>query len=223
MKYGKLIVIEGIDGSGKSVQAKLLIDRFKKEKRRVKFIKFPQYENNYWGGMVAKYLRGEFGEIISNDVYMPSMFYALDRWESAQKISGWLKNGYIVICDRYADSNKIHQLAKLKVKSEKLKVEKWLDLLEYDVLRIPRPDVVVYLDMPVKFAFELSGNRNRKYISGGKKDIHEADIKHLRNARKIGLGLCEKYKNWIKINSVKDGKLLSVEDVRKKIRGSLKI
>ena len=178
------------------MQARFLVQKLREEKIKTRFIKFPQYEKNYWGGMAAKYLRGEFGKSVSSDAYLPSMFYALDRWESAKKISSWLKNGYIVVCDRYADSNKIHQLAKLNEKQEKLKIEKWLDLLEYDILKIPRPDIVVYLDMPIKFAFKFSGGRNRKYI-GRKKDIHEADIEHLRNARKVGLDLCKKYKHFI--------------------------
>ena len=219
---GKFIVIEGIDGSGKSIQARLLFNRFKKEKRKVKFIKFPQYEKNYWGGMVAKYLRGEFGKNVSGDAYLPSMFYALDRWENADKISRWLKNDCVVVADRYADSNKIHQLAKLKVESKKLKVEHWLDLLEYDILKIPRPNAVIYLDMPVKFAFKFSGGRNRKYI-GKKKDIHEADIKHLRNARKVGLDLCKKYEHFLKINSVENGRLLTPEGIHYKIWSYLKI
>ena len=219
---GKFIVIEGIDGSGKSIQARFLLNRFKKEKCKVKFIKFPQYEKNYWGGIVAKYLRGEFGKIISGDACLPSMFYALDRWESAGKISRWLKNGYTIVCDRYADSNKIHQLANIKKKKEKIFMEHWLDLLEYDILKIPRPDTVVYLDMPVKFAFKFSGGRNRKYI-GRKKDIHEADIKHLRNARKVGLDLCKRYEHFLKINSVENSKLLTPEEIHKKIWSFLKI
>lgn len=219
---GKFIVIEGIDGSGKSVQAKLLFNRFKKEKRKVRFIKFPQYEKNYWGGIVAKYLRGEFSKTVSNNAYLPSMFYALDRWESVKKISSWLKNGYNVICDRYADSNKVHQLTKIKNKKEKIFMEKWLDSLEYDILKIPRPDIVIYLDMPIKFAFKLSGNRSRKYI-GRKKDILEADIEHLRNARKIGLDLCKKYEHFMKIDSVESGKLLSLEEIHKTIWSFLKI
>lgn len=222
IKKDKFIVIEGIDGSGKSIQARFLFNRFKKEKREVKFIKFPQYEKNYWGGMVAKYLRGEFSKSVSRDAYMPSMFYALDRWESADKIRRWLESGCVVVADRYADSSKIHQLAKLKVKSDKLKVEKWLDLLEYDILKIPRPDIVIYLDMPVKFAFEFSGGRKREYI-GRKKDIHEADIKHLRDARKVGLDLCKKYKHFIKIKSVENDELLTPEEIHKKIWSFLKI
>ena len=95
-------------------------------------------------------------------------------------------------------------------------------MFEYGILKIPRPNTVVYLDMPIKFAFKFSGNRNRKYI-GRKKDIHEADIEHLRNARNIGLGLCKKYGHFIKIDSVRSGKLLSPEEIYKKIWSYLKI
>jgi dTMP kinase len=216
VKKGLFIVFEGIDGSGKSLQAEFLFERLKKEKYNVSFIKFPQYENNYWGGQVARYLRGEFGGESMKDPYFPSMLYALDRWESAKKIYNWLKRGCVVVCDRYADSNKIHQIAKLKAKSEKSKVEKWLDVLEYEILKIPKPDTVIYIDMPEKTAFELSGGRDRKYI-GKKKDIHEADIKHLRNARKVGLNLCKRCEYFLKINSVENNRLLTPEEIHKKI------
>lgn len=213
-KNGKLIVIEGIDGSGKSTQASLFFKKFKKEGYKVKFIKFPRYDN-FFGKMVRRYLDGEFGKAGEVSPYLASTLYAFDRWESREKIMGWLKQGYAVVCDRYADSNKIHQAGKLRNKKDKTQLLKWLNVLEYQVLKIPRPDIVFYLDVKVEIALQLIESQ------GKKKDIHESDAEYLRASQTEARWLAKKL-GWVKINCIKNGKILPPQEIRKKIWSSLK-
>lgn len=220
---GWFIVIEGIDGSGKTLQASVLVRRLRKEGLKVKAMKFPQYGKSYWSdALITPYLKGKFGPDVEEDAYLSSLGYALERYEYKEKLAKWMEEGYIVVCDRYADSNKIHQMSKLGTRKEKDDLEKWLDTLEYKMLGIPRPDVVIYLNMALKTAFKLSKGRNRKYMDGKDTDIHESDIEHLRRARNEGLRLCEKYKSWIKVDSMQSGKLLPPKEIGEKIFSSLK-
>lgn len=214
MQKGKLIVIEGIDGSGKSLQSALLSERLKKEAFKVKFIKFPQYEDNFFGKMARRYLNGEFGGVGAVNPYLASMLYAFDRWESKEKILKWLKQEYIVVCDRYADSNKIHQAGKLGNKEEKDKLLRWLDSLEYEVLGIPRPDVVFYLDVELSAALELMKLQEKK------KDIHESDADYLKASQLEARRLAKKY-GWVRIDCVKNGKILPPQEIHEKIWSSL--
>lgn len=222
MKKGRLIVIEGIDGSGKTLQAKLLVKRLRREGFKVRAMKFPQYGKSYWSDqLIVPYLNGKFGSDVEEDAYLSSLGYALEREEYKGKIRKWIEEGYMVVCDRYADSNKIHQMSKLKTRRGKDKFEKWIATLEYKMFGIPYPDTVIYLEMGLKTAFMLSKGRDRKYMDGQDTDIHESDIKHLRNARNEGLRLCKKYANWIKIDSMRNGNLLPKEEISDKIFGSL--
>lgn len=215
-KKGRFIVIDGTDGSGKKTQTNLLIKKLRKAGYKARTIDFPQYENTFFGKTVGKYLRGEFGSASHVSPYLASILYAGDRFEMKKKIENWLKGGFIVIADRYASSNQIHQGGKIKNYHKRKEFLSWLEELEFKVFKIPRPDMIVYLDVPVQLSSRLLKNKSaqgRKKYLDGKKDIHESDLQHLKAARASAMKIIEKNNSWIKINCVLSGKILSVEKI----------
>jgi len=216
MKYGKFIVIDGVDGSGKATQAQLLVERLAGSGYKVKKIDFPQYETNFFGQLVGRYLAGEFGSSSEVSPYLASVLYAADRFESSNQIKQWLDQGNIVIADRYASANQIHQGGKIEnLKKRKFFLD-WLEKMEFGIFKIPRPQAIIYLDIPLKFSVELLKNKtakSRKKYLKNKKDIHESDPLHLINAKKSAVNLIKKNNNWIRIDCVRDGELLSREKI----------
>lgn len=215
-RQGKFIVIDGTDGSGKATQTKLLVERLKKNGHRVKTVDFPQYENNFFGKIVGRYLSGEFGTSSEVSPYLASVLYAADRFETKEKIEKWLEDGNIIIADRYASSNQIHQGGKIKDPKKRKEFLSWLEEMEYKIFKIPRPDASIYLDVPLKLSLKLlknkSAQKRKKYLQG-KKDIHESDPRHLQDAKNSAIKLVEKNNNWIKINCVKNGELLKISEI----------
>lgn len=221
MKKGKLIVLDGSDGSGKATQTRLLIARLKEEGYRVATLDFPQYENNFFGALIGKCLAGECGDFIGIDPHIASVLYAADRFESKQKIESWLKKGYVVVLDRYASANQIHQGGKITdPKKQKFFLE-WLDQLEHHVFGIPRPDLIVYLDVPIDIAQKLlqreTRQRSKVYLKKKQKDLAETNIKHLAESRVNALKLVKQLNSWTKIECTKKGELLSREVIAEKI------
>ncbi|MCK6462392.1 MAG: thymidylate kinase [Candidatus Pacebacteria bacterium] len=220
MKRGKFFVIDGTDGSGKATQTKLLAENMRKAGFKIKTVDFPQYENNFFGQLVGRYLSGEFGGSSEVSPYLASVLYAGDRFETKEKIEKWLSEGFIVIADRYASSNQIHQGGKISDPNKRREFLAWLEELEYGIFKIPRPAAIIYLDMPLEISQKLlkekTAQKKKVYLKG-KKDIHENDIKHLSNAKKNAVGLIKKSNNWIKINCSKNGKPLAVEEINKNI------
>lgn len=216
MKKGKFFVIDGTDGSGKATQTKLLADRLKKSGYKVKTIDFPQYENNFFGKMVGRYLSGEFGGSSEVSPYLASILYAGDRFEEKEQIEKWLAEGFIVIADRYASSNQIHQGGKISEPKKRKEFLAWLEELEYGIFKIPRPQAIIYLDMPLEISQKLlkknSAQKKKTYLKG-KRDIHENDLKHLSDAKNSAVELVKKNNNWIRIDCAKDGKPLAVEEI----------
>lgn len=225
-KRGKLIVIEGSDGSGKATQSKLLFERLTKDGEKIKKIDFPQYEENFFGSFIGECLRGDHGNFLSYDPKIASILYAADRSEASNKyIRGWLEKGFTVLSDRYASANQIHQGGKIKDPEKRAEFMKWLDMLEFGVFKIPRPDILIYLNVPVEVSFSLLQNKNmeakKKYLKG-KKDQHEDNLDFMVNSKKSAEDLLEKNKNWIKIECVKDGNLLSREEIHEEIYSVIK-
>ncbi|MES2437326.1 MAG: deoxynucleoside kinase [Patescibacteria group bacterium] len=200
---GKFIVIDGIDGSGKATQVGLLKKRLLKEKVKVKTIDFPRYYNNFFGKLIGEYLSGKYGDFIEVDPRIASVLYAADRLESSKDIKKWLDEGYVVIADRYVSANQIHQAGKVENLKERQEFLKWLDTMEYKVFGIPKPDKVIYLDVPYEVSKEWLQKkvslRKKKYLDGGNKDVAEDNLIHLKNSRASALLLAESNKNWTRI------------------------
>lgn len=222
-KKGKLIVVDGGDGSGKTTQAEMLVSHLKSKKIPVKYMDFPQYYHSFHGKTVAKFLRGEFGKIDEVSPYLSSLAYALDRASVKREMDEFLEKGGIIIANRYATSNMVHQSAKFKNPSERKEYLKWIYELEYKVHKIPREDIVIYLHVPWKIGLSLSENKIKRRYLKGKEDIAEKDLKHRQETEKMYLLLAEKYKHWKKIDCVENKKLLSKEEIQEKIISLLPI
>jgi len=206
MNPGKLIVFEGIDGSGKTTQAKLLLAYFKKQNLPFKYFNFPQYET-FYGQMIARFLRGEFGRINKISPYLASLLYTLDRTLVSQKIKNFLKKGGYVIANRYTTSNLAHQTAKISDEKEKEKFLKWLTELEYKIHNLPKEDLVLYLFVPWQTTVNLKNGS----------DMAEKDIGHRIASEKMYLCLVKKFSHWVKIDCYQNGRLLSPQTIHQKI------
>ena len=224
-KRGKLIVIDGTDSSGKATQTELLVKALKNEGRKVKIIDFPDYYSNFFGKFIGHCLSEQYYNFVKVHPKIASVLYAADRYESKDKIKKWLKDGNIVIANRYASANQIHQGGKIANTKKRENFLKWLSEMEYDVFKIPRPDAVIYLDVPISIVLKLIKERNknqsRKYL-GKKKDVHEKDVNFLENSRKSALWLANTQKGWIKIECAKGGKLDTRENIHKEIYEKIK-
>lgn len=212
MKKGKFIVIDGTDGSGKATQLDILVKKLKKEGRDVKIADFPRYGKRS-ATLVEDYLNGKFGGTNSVTPYQASIFFAVDRYAASFEIKKWLKEGKIVVSNRYVSANMGHQTAKIKNKAEREKYLKWLEALEYGIFQIPKPDKNILLYMPPSIGQKLVDKKvSRKYIGGKKRDIHEADLNHLQKAAKVYLELAKRYK-WITVDCAPDNQLRTIEDI----------
>lgn len=219
---GKLIVIEGIDGSGKKTQTDMLIKRLKTLHKKVSFFDFPQYYTSFFGNMTARYLKGEFGNNEQVNPYLASVLFAADRWQAKDQINEALDKGEVIILNRYSMSNCAHQSAKIPMEKRKEYLD-WENQMEYDVFKIPREDMVIYLDVLAGITQKLIGKKApRDYVGGKKKDIHEKDLNYQANVRKQYLALAKYNTHWSIINCVKDNKILAVEKIHEKIWQALK-
>jgi dTMP kinase len=193
----KFIVIEGLDGSGKSTQLKLVEDYFKEKNIKSRFLHFPRPEAPFFGELISRFLRGELGAIDKVDPYVVALLYAGDRQDAASMIRQWLREGYAVIADRYLYSNIAFQCAKLKRFEEKVKLAAWIKELEYEHFDIPVPDLNLFLKVPFSFTesslMERRTGSDRDYLNG-RADIHESDLEFQNRVREIYL--------WqVKVNS----------------------
>jgi len=215
---GKLIVIEGLDGSGKSTQLELLFSNLKSQGTDCKMVSFPDYANPS-STLVKMYLNGDFGKKPGDvNAYAASVFYTVDRYASYKANWGEYYNaGGTVVSGRYTTSNAVHQASKLPS-------DKWEDFLnwlydfEYNKIGIPKPDKVIFLDMPVEVSQKLLSKRYNG--DEEKKDIHECDTEYLDKCRKAAL-FTAKYSGWEIIPCSKDGEARSIEDISKDILDSV--
>ena len=216
---GKLIVIEGTDGSGKSTQFQKLYTHLQSDGVPFEHIVFPRYKEES-SALIRMYLGGQFGENPSDvNAYAASSFYAVDRYASYKMDWGkWYEAGGLVLSDRYTTSNAVHQASK-EPEDKQGEFLQWLYNFEYDKLGLPRPDLTIYLDVPTDFTEKLL--RHREADTNTKADIHEKDMAYLATCRKTGRKAAEFY-GWTVINCVRDGQMRSIEDIHEEIYAHVK-
>ncbi|WP_434297229.1 dTMP kinase [Clostridium sporogenes] len=213
MERGRLIVIEGSDGSGKATQTKKLYDKLVKQTKKVKKVEFPNYKSES-SALIKMYLSGEFGKNPDSvNPYASSTFYAVDRFASYKKDweEFYLKGG-IIIADRYTTSNMIHQAAKIKEVQAKDKFLNWLWDFEFEKFNLPVPDCVIFLDMPPKCSKSLMETRNNKFTGEKEKDIHENNYEYLLESYNNSKYISEKY-GWNRIECTNEDKIKSIDQI----------
>jgi dTMP kinase len=218
MKHGKLIVIDGTDGSGKSTQLKLLLEKLEDKGFKAKTMHFPEYDN-FFGGFIGHCLTEQYYNFISVHPKIVSVLYAADRWESSEIIKKWLREGYVVVLDRYVSANQIHQGGKIKSSRKRAEFLKWLDEMEYKVFKIPRPDLTLYLSVPVPIIAKLMKERNKNSVrnyADKKNDVHEVDLEFQKNSRASALWLSKILKNFVKVDCAQKGNCCRVKLFTKK-------
>lgn len=216
---GKLIVIDGINGSGKETQTKLLLQYLRNQNITANFISFPRYHTSFHGKTVSRFLSGEFGKLNDVNPYLSSLAFALDRLTAKNQIIDWLNDGHIVLADRYVTSSLAHQGAKLALK-DRQKFSSWIYEMEYQQHKMPKENMVIFLYVPAEISDKLMQQRNGKHE--GKKDIEEG-LAYQKKVAKYYLQLCLKFKHWEIINCVlKNGELKSRETIHQEIINLLK-
>jgi dTMP kinase len=220
-KKGKLIVIDGSDGTGKATQTKLLVERLKSEDIPVETLDFPQYEMNLFGKLIGECLSGLHGDFIGLDPKIASVLYAADRYESKRKIDKWLTAGKVVVLDRYVSANQMHQGGKIRDAKERKAFLQWLDQMEHGVFGLPRPDIILYLALPVEITLKLLKEKQmaekKKYLTKGARDQAESNVKHLVDAQQSALKLIQASNAWKKIICSDKKGILPREDIHGKI------
>lgn len=214
MSTGKFIVIEGLDGSGKATQTKLICEKLKKKHKKVCQLSFPDY-NEPSSALVRMYLNSEFGDSPDDvNVYAASSFYAVDRYASYKRF--WkdkYEGGQTIVADRYTTSNAIYQLCRLDREDWDEYIE-WMEDYEYGKLELPRPDLVVYLDMQVDVSQMLIQERYNGDDS--KKDLHEKDVEFLKKCREAAMYSAKKL-GWKVVNSSENGVPKPIEEINKAV------
>lgn len=209
---GCIIVIDGIDGSGKATQTKMLVDALSAAGHEVETIDFPRYGDNFFGKIINAAKHGHFGDFLALDPEHAAALYAVDRSQSAPQINAWLAQGRVVVIDRYTSSNQIHQGAKCETDERREEFLNWLDVLEHDVFNVPRPDIILYLSMPVAASRALIEKRNSKKNDADKAklaielagiDQTEEDLGHQEASRQSALSIIRMRNNWHRIECLR--------------------
>lgn len=216
-----LIVLEGLDGAGKSTQLRNLKDLLEKHGKTCEYLHFPRFDSPVYGDMVARFLRGEFGEMEQVNPYIVALLFAGDRADASAMLKGWLDEGKYVLLDRYVYSNVAYQCAKLSDEVAKDDLKKWILETEFEKFGVPRPDMSLFLDVPFNFTLEkLTAQRkgdDREYLQGGR-DIHEESLTLQQNVREMYLKIAHEEPDFYVINcSGDDGAMGCSEDVFAKI------
>lgn len=217
----KLFVIEGVDGAGKSTQIKLLKNFFIEKGYECEYLHFPRTEAPYFGELIARFLRGEFGKLEDVDPYLVAILYAGDRKDASEKITQWLSNDKIVLLDRYTYSNIAYQCAKLEDITSQDRLKDWILTLEFEHFGIPAPDLNIFLDVPFAFTekklkSERTGD-DRSYLNGTL-DIHEESMGFQKKVRDMYISVAGADKRLQVVNcSAGDNEMLPPEEIFKLI------
>lgn len=197
MPRGKMVVIDGNDGSGKATQSEMLQTSLLHMGKKVLPISFPRYEYTFFGKELRKALRGDYGDFVNLDPHLAALLYVADRWVTKPLIKRALTRGEFVICDRYVSANQIHQGGKIEDESKREDFLTWLDQLEFGEYALPRPDVCIYLDVPPEVSQRLMSDRTRDQV--------ESNPNYLVNSHKSAQWLIAKRpEEWIHVHCLDD-------------------
>lgn len=209
------IVLEGLDGAGKSTQIAKLKVMFAERGVESEYLHFPRFDAPVYGNLIARFLRGDLGTVDQVNPYLVALLYAGDRADCASTIRGWLAEGKVVIADRYVYSNVGYQCAKIAGKAEREALRDWIFSTEYEQFSIPRPDVSLFLDVPFSFTerklTEQRSGDDRDYLQGGR-DIHEASLELQRSVREVYLDSAESRDDLIVVDCADDGGMMASAD-----------
>ena len=217
-----LIVIEGLDGSGKSTQVKRLRTYLESLGKPLKYIHYPRYDAPVYGDLIGKFLRGGFGSIESVHPQLVALLYAEDRHGAVPEMKQVLDDGGIVLLDRYVYSNIAYQCAKMPDPAEREELRQWIFDTEFNEFGLPKPDLNIFLDVPIGFVEKKlespRGGNDRDYLEGHS-DIHEADIEFQKKVREVYLRQCETDPEFIRIDcSAEDGSMLPPDVISDAVR-----
>lgn len=211
-----LVVVEGLDGSGKSTQVKRLEAFLGRFGGRIDYIHFPTYSTPVYGELISKFLRGGFGDIRSVHPQLVALLYAEDRHCTLNRILSGLEDGGIVLLDRYVYSNIAYQCAKVDDEQEREELRQWIVDTEYGDFGLPRPDLNIFLDVPIDFVEKKletpRDGEDRAYLEG-KSDIHEADIEFQKRVRTVYLRQCELDPDFIRIDCSSESRAMLSEEM----------
>ena len=215
---GKLIVIDGGDGAGKATQTKLLIERLQSDGHSVETMDFPQYTQNTFGQLLRTCLDGYCNDFMNTDPRIVSTIYAADRFESKPQLEEWLSEGKIVVLDRYVSANMMHQGAKIKDEQTLKYFLEWIDKIEHEIFKVPRPDVIFYFDIPFEVRAKLKADAIAEGKHTGKTDVAEADQEHQHLAEERARQIVSLLNNWNKIECcTSDGEMRTREDIHDEV------
>ncbi|MFA5358376.1 MAG: thymidylate kinase [Patescibacteria group bacterium] len=210
---GKLIVIDGTDGSGKATQTEILVNRLKTDGYNVEVTDFPRYGQKS-AGLVEEYLNGKYGGTNDVDPKVASIFYATDRYAASFDMRRWLAEGKIIVSNRYVAANMGHQGAKFIDAQKRKEYLDWLYNLEYEIFKIPKPDINIILHVAAEISQKMvDGKGRREYIGEKKRDIHENDINHLKAAEQTYLDIGKNYPGFALIECVENGQIMTKEKI----------
>jgi len=216
---GKLIAIDGVDASGKQTHTELLAEHLADSGYKVRRLSFPMYESDT-SALVKMYLSGELGKTANDvDAYCASTLFAADRFASFRK--DWHKDfedpDTIIVADRYVSSNMIHQAGKIEDLAEKEKFLDWLFDFEFNLYKLPQPDITIFLDMPPEFGRKLMEGRDNKFSGDAKLDIHENDFSYLEKSYENAKYVSEKF-GWKHVLCVENGEIRTIDTIQNEIR-----
>lgn len=219
------IVLEGLDGAGKSTQIRMLRQLFADRGVESEYVHFPRFDSPVYGQLIARFLRGEFGGVQEVDPYLVALIFAGDRADAAPQIRQWLAEGKAVVLDRYVYSNVGFQCAKLPAGEERDRLADWIVNLEFGYNALPRPDLSLFLDVPFAFTerklSEAREGDDRDYLQGGQ-DIHEASLQLQQDVRSVYLASAAKDPSLRVVDcSDASGAMESPEGIFAKIREEL--
>jgi len=217
---GKFVVIEGTDGSGKATQLELLKSWAIKSGIKIKTDDYPHYQN-FWGNLIGRMQMGEFGDPVKITPYLTCLPYMIDEYFGGLQIKKWVKQGYLVLSNRYFTSN-VHQIGKLSGRL-KNKFREWLWEAGWNKMRIYKPDLVIVLYLPPEISMKLSLKKGwRDYTKGKKRDLVERNYQYQKQASKEYLRMCKTQKNWVLVKCSSRGKIFPPEKIHKEIVKILK-